>query len=296
MQLGYIGFEVSDLGAWERFGVDVLGLQIAERRDDGALAFRLDQHRLRIVVEPGAADDVRFIGWEVGSDAELTAITVKLRAAGLDVTDGSAAEASRRHVQRLVKLRDPTGIPTEVFWGAELVTEPFVSPIVRGGFVADERGLGHVVVAATDQAASQKFYCELLGLKLSDRITADVHGYKADVVFLHANQRHHSLAIGQEDKKRIHHFMLEARAMDEVGLAMDRTLRAGLRLMHTLGRHPNDRMFSFYARTPSGFNFEFGWGGRDVDDATWEPTTYDRISEWGHHPPQLLAERPRKPQ
>ena len=294
MQLGYIGFEVSDLGAWERFCLDVLGLTLADRADDGAMAFRLDQHRQRIVVEPGLADDVRFIGWEVVSDAELTALTGKLRAAGHDVTDGTPVEAARRRVQRLVKLRDPNGIPTEIFHGAERVAAPFVSPIVRSGFVADERGLGHIVVAARDQAASQQFYCELLGLKLSDRITADVHGYKADVVFLHANQRHHSLAIGQEDRKRIHHFMLEARTMDEVGLAMDRTLRAGLKLMHTLGRHPNDRMFSFYARTPSGFNFEFGWGGRDVDDATWQPTTYDHISEWGHHPPQFLT--PRKPQ
>jgi hypothetical protein len=28
---------------------------------------------------------------------------------------------------------------------------------------------------------------------------------------------------------------------------------------------------------------------REVDDATWQPTVYDRISEWGHHPPQFLA-------
>ena len=65
--------------------------------------------------------------------------------------------------------------------------------------------------------------------------------------------------------------------------------------MQTLGRHPNDGMCSFYAKTPSGFQFELGWGGREVDDATWAPTTYDHISEWGHHPPSSLApaERPR---
>jgi hypothetical protein len=63
--------------------------------------------------------------------------------------------------------------------------------------------------------------------------------------------------------------------------------------MQTLGRHPNDRMFSFYARTPSGFQFELGWGGRQVDDATWTPTTYDHISEWGHHPPEFLAPPPK---
>ena len=76
--------------------------------------------------------------------------------------------------------------------------------------------------------------------------------------------------------------------MDEVGLAYDRALKSGLRIMQTLGRHPNDRMFSFYAQTPSRFQFEFGWGGREVDDETWSPTTYDHISEWGHHPPQVV--------
>jgi Glyoxalase/Bleomycin resistance protein/Dioxygenase superfamily len=78
-----------------------------------------------------------------------------------------------------------------------------------------------------------------------------------------------------------------------VGLAFDRALRGGVRIAQTLGRHPNDRMFSFYAKTPSGFQFECGWGGRIVDDATWEPTTYDRISEWGHHPPVMFAPKPR---
>jgi hypothetical protein len=29
-----------------------------------------------------------------------------------------------------------------------------------------------------------------------------------------------------------------------------------------------------------------------VDDATWKPTTYDHISEWGHHPPEMLAPKP----
>jgi hypothetical protein len=47
-------------------------------------------------------------------------------------------------------------------------------------------------------------------------------------------------------------------------------------------------MLSFYAMTPSGFQFEYGWGARLVDDATWTPEVHDRISEWGHHPPALL--------
>ena len=30
----------------------------------------------------------------------------------------------------------------------------------------------------------------------------------------------------------------------------------------TLGTHTNDRMTSFYVRTPSGFEIEYGFGGR----------------------------------
>src|SRR5205823_2700076 len=178
----------------------------------------------------------------------------------------------------------------ELYVGPALAGEPFRSARVRAGFVADEHGLGHLVVSANRQAESERFYCDALGLRLSDHIICDLYGYHVDIAFLHANRRHHSIAFGDRQKKRIHHFMLEARAMDEVGLALDRALGAGVRIMQTLGRHPNDRMFSFYAKTPSGFQFEFGWGGREVDDANWTPTTYDRISEWGHHPPQMFAQ------
>jgi hypothetical protein len=84
--------------------------------------------------------------------------------------------------------------------------------------------------------------------------------------------------------KRMHHFMLEVGAMEDVGRAYDRCLDAGVTIVNTLGMHPNDRTFSFYARTPSGFEVEVGWGGCKIDDATWEVRTYDRMSTWGHRP------------
>src|SRR5262249_24898508 len=72
--------------------------------------------------------------------------------------------------------------------------------------------------------------------------------------------------------------------------AYDRCLTAGIPIANTLGVHPNDRMFSFYARTPSGFDVEFGHGGRKIDDATWKVEQYDRASVWGHRIPG--AQRP----
>jgi 2,3-dihydroxybiphenyl 1,2-dioxygenase len=289
-QLGYLGFGVRDLAAWDKFATEVLGLEIVARRSDGGMALRMDRYQQRIVIEPGD-DDLNFLGWEVDNAADLEALAAKLRAAGVAVEEGSKELCEARRVERLVRFVDPAGIPSELFYGPARAEQPFQSKLVKSGFVADQQGLGHVVITAADQKQSQAFYCDLLGFKLSDQIVAEVHGFHVDIVFLHANPRHHSVAIGERQKKRIHHFMLEVRSMDDVGLAFDRSLRNGVRIMQTLGKHPNDRMFSFYARTPSGFQFEFGWGGRQVDDASWEPTTYDHISEWGHHPPQFLAPR-----
>ena len=66
--------------------------------------------------------------------------------------------------------------------------------------------------------------------------------------------------------------------------ARDRFMHSGLDVAMDIGQHPNDKMISFYGKTPSGFHIEFGFGGVVVDDATWQPTRYDVISQWGHRP------------
>jgi 2,3-dihydroxybiphenyl 1,2-dioxygenase len=294
-QLGFLHFEVKDLAAWESFGTKVLGLGIASRRGDGGFSLRMDGHAQRFFITPGGADDLACVGWEVPDEATLLAVSERLRAAGVAVREGTAEERDMRQVARLLRFDDPAGLPSEVYVGPALAREPFLSTVTRSGFVADDQGLGHIVISANTQAESQKFYEDVLGFRLSDHIICDIHGFHVNIAFFHANARHHTVAFGDKQRKRLHHFMIEARAMDDVGLAFDRTLKAGLRIMQTLGRHPNDRMFSFYAKTPSGFQFEFGWGGRQVDDATWEPTTYDHISEWGHHPPEFVVSPPGQP-
>jgi 2,3-dihydroxybiphenyl 1,2-dioxygenase len=283
-QLGYLAFEVSDLAAWEAFATGVLGLGVA-RRWDGGMSLRLDRHAERIYLSSGPADDLVAIGWQAADEAAVDAVAARLAAAGYDVHE---ADPGPRQVARLRALRDPFGIRTELYCGPRLAA-PFVSPIVGSGFVADDHGLGHLVVSAADEAATSAFYRDLLGFRLSDRITCEFHGHAVDLTFLHTNQRHHSLAFGGPQAKRLHHFLIEVGSLDDVGLAMDRALAAGVRVMQTLGRHPNDRMISFYALTPSGFQFEYGCGGRLIeDDAAWTPVVHDRISEWGHHPPALL--------
>lgn len=285
MQLGFLHFEVSDPDAWDRFLTAVLGLTGA---GDGR--YRNDEYAYRYRITEGPADDLAAVGWEF-DDAELDAVLASLKGGGHDPVAGDPAV---RGCARRYLLDDPGGVPIELVTGLPSTDVPLDDSRVRAGFVAGELGLGHLVVTAPEPAASRAFYEGLMGFKLSDQIQCEVYGHPVDLSFFHANPRHHSLAFGGRQAKRLHHFMVEARSIDDVGACYDRAIKAGVRITQTLGRHPNDGMFSFYGRTPSKFEFEFGHGGRIVDDATWEPTTYDRISDWGHHPPQIaFAPKPR---
>ena len=292
-QLGYLVFEVSDLAAWEDFGTQILGLQAVDNRGDAGFSLRMDGYHQRFFVERGPADDLAAIGWEVEGPAELDAMVKRLEDADHAVTRGSPDDAAARNVAALIRFADPAGNPVEVFYGPKMSDAPFVSNVVRSGFVADEQGFGHVVVVSKNDAEHEAFYATMFGLELSDYIRCEYFGHKIDVTFMHANARHHSLAFGGGQLKRIHHFMVQAQDMDEVGRCYDRFLFSGGMVHQTLGRHPNDKMFSFYGYTPSGFHFEFGAGAIEIDQG-WQSTTHDKVSEWGHHPPQLLTKAYRR--
>lgn len=285
MQLGQLGFEVRDVAAWRTFLADILGLM-----DVGDGRWRLDGHAWRFQVAEGDLDDLAYVGWELTPE-EWDPTLARLRASGVEVTE---ADAAARGVEARVTFRDPAGIPTELTVGNARAEAPLDTPVVPHGFVADDLGLGHLVLSTKDKAESVRFYTELLGVRLSDHIVTEYFGHAVDISFFHANARHHSVAFGGPMRHRINHFLVEVKRMDDVGLCYDRCLRAGVRIHQTLGKHPNDGMFSFYAKTPSGFHFEYGWGGRTVDEATWEPTTYDRISAWGHHPPAAVFPQKRR--
>ena len=76
--------------------------------------------------------------------------------------------------------------------------------------------------------------------------------------------------------------MVEVDSMTEVGRAHDRREAHGVPLSATLGQHLNDKMTSFYMKTPSGFDLEFGWGGLLVDWEKHSVFEFNRVSVWGH--------------
>lgn len=282
--LGYIGLAVSDIDAWGVFGEDILGLMKVEE-PDGSLRFRLDSYAWRIAVEKGDADDIVYAGFEVTGHEALDAFEVRLKEAGVDVTRGDETLAKKRGVSGLITCNDPDGLAVEIYYGpSERFEAPFISKKGVSGFVTGDQGLGHIVLATPDIERAKKFYCDLLGFRLSDTIRMEIAPeFALNIEFFHCNSRHHTLAMAPIGlPKKLNHIMVEVKSIDDVGFALDRIAANDVPLAMTLGRHTNDHMVSFYVYTPSGFEVEYGFGARAVDDETWRVSRHDSMSIWGH--------------
>lgn len=284
--LGYVGFRVADPAAWAGYATGILGL-MESPAEGGTRRFRIDQRSWRIAVEEGPEDDIVLVGFEVEGPAALDAVEQRLAAAGIAASRGTPEQCKARDVLGLIAARDPMGLDVEIYYGAsEVFEEPFVSPAGVTGFITGQQGLGHVVLSAPDIEAVEAFYRDGLGFALSDLITMTISPeFAFDIRFYHCNARHHTLALAPiPAPKRLHHFMLEALTLDDVGLALDRLRAPGLPpVIQGLGRHTNDHMVSFYAATPAGFQVEFGWGAREVHEPDWTVVRHKRTSVWGHH-------------
>jgi 3,4-dihydroxy-9,10-secoandrosta-1,3,5(10)-triene-9,17-dione 4,5-dioxygenase len=286
--LGYLRIESADIGAWREFGVRVLGMAEGRGPDSGALYLRMDDFPARLVILPGERERLLASGWEVAGEDALAGVGRALADAGVAVKTGTAAELAERRVGQLLRFDDPSGNALEVFCGAALEHRP-VSSAYGNRFVTDVLGLGHVVLPVSDDESALRFYTQVLGFRLRDsmRMAPELLGRPAGpplwMRFLGCNPRHHSLALAPlAAEAGIVHLMIEVASLDDVGRALDRCARRGSPVSATLGRHANDLMVSFYARTPGGFDIEYGTGGLLVDDTTWVSRETTAISLWGH--------------
>ena len=284
--LGYIGFEVSDLKAWDTYMTDFLGL-MKGRTGSGSERYRMDERAFRIHLDKGKADDLSFIGLEVETLEGLQALRQHLENEGIEYSQASDDLKADRGVKDLLVLSDPAGLQVEIYAGPTALTNlPFNSPSGVSRFNTGEQGAGHVVMASDKVDELRDFYKRLLGFRLSDTISMAISpDFTLTLEFYHCNPRHHTLAFApMPSPKRMHHFMVEMGSLDDVGFAMDRMEACDVKQTMTLGKHSNDQMVSFYASTPSGFDVEVGTAGVAIDDSVWRVTHHEATSMWGHKP------------
>lgn len=280
--LAYLGFVSPNAAEWATFGPEVLGLELVGPGPTGEVRLRNDDAAWRLAVHPGDADDLAYIGWSVADADALDSTVAAVRAAGIDVHQHDTALANDRNVGAIAWFVDPFGFRHELVHAQEFQPGRFVPGRPGVSFVTGDGGMGHVVLIVPDLDAATDLFRDVLGFRHSDDIDMGLY-----VRFFHCNPRHHTLAISAiPGMSGMHHLMLEVDDVDAVGRAYDIVNERHLPISMTLGRHTNDHMTSFYVRTPSGFEVEFGSGGRLLDTTKpWDPEHFDAMSFWGHKPP-----------
>lgn len=280
-ELGYVVFGVSDLGEWREFATSLLGLEaVSEPGESSRLYLRTDYNHHRIILEQDGRDDLNAAGLRVAGVEEFAAMQANLRASGIAFEQGSPDHIRQRRVLDLITLRDPANNPIEIFHG------PLIQPHLpfhpgrrmHSHFLTGSGGVGHMILRNTGLDAVYRFYRQL-GMRggVEYKIpTPD--GNSAEILFMHCNDRDHTVAFGPPSQKSINHLMLEVANIDDVFMTHDLMQASKYPVMISPGKHANDHMFSFYVQSPSGFLIEVGYGGRP---ATHQSEYYQRDT-YGH--------------
>lgn len=283
--LSYFVAQIGNVQKWQRYAEDVLGMMTSPA-PGGALYIKMDDRPFRMLIVEGAEDRYLASGWALAGKPAFDSMLAKLDAKGVEYQLADPAFCAQRKVNQAALLQDPAGNQHELTWGYLSDCEPFISPQGVPGFLTGDMGVGHTVLPAPNFDACADFYRDVLGFETSDifNFRPDPSAPAVRIHFMHCgNARHHSLAIAEYDvPSKCVHVMVEVDSMTEVGRAHDRRIAHGVPLSASLGQHLNDQMTSFYMKTPSGFDLEYGWGGLQVD---WEQHTafeFTKVSIWGH--------------
>jgi catechol 2,3-dioxygenase-like lactoylglutathione lyase family enzyme len=246
--------------------------------------------QLRIVPSPVR----RVVEVSIGADDrdDLDRIVSQLAAIGV----------AAHNNDRSVRARDPgTGVDVRVELAPKLVQETAARTPYNGPGRTDRDGrsprlpqgdrphgarprkLGHVVIGSTDIEASNRFFVEGIGFKISDSVKGHAH-------FMRCTTDHHNLLIQKAPVQFLHHTSWQVEDIDEIGLGADALLsKDPSRHVWGLGRHYLGSNFFWYFRDPAG-NFSEYYSDLDViiDDQLWKPQVWEGMHSlyaWGPPPP-----------
>lgn len=153
------------------------------------------------------------------------------------------------------------------------------------------RRLGHFVLGTPDLEASQRFYVDGLGFRVSDQVLNGV------ATFLRCEADHHNLLLQPGPTAYLNHYAFELDDIDAVGAAGTAVLveRPDSHLIG-IGRHTLGSNVFWYLTDPAGTAFEFFSDMDQIhDDEAWERDHGRRDWEGSDGPAGFSAWGPAEP-
>jgi catechol 2,3-dioxygenase-like lactoylglutathione lyase family enzyme len=271
-EIRYVGYGVSDFDAEKAYYGDVFGL-VPVPSDDGMAWFKAPGHDEHHVVRLRKADENRVdvIALAADSRADVDALCVKVKAANGKIVDEPHS------------LATPGGGYGFRFFTPDGILFEISSDVARSDKreIAKWEGLpikiSHIVLHSPDHQAMVKFFCDVLGFKVSD--------WLGDFMcFLRCNSAHHRLAI-LPGPPCLNHVAYDMLGVDDMMRGAHRLKLKGIDIRWGPGRHTaGNNTFSYFV-TPGGFVTEYTSELEEVDFETREPVVYTPaplvMDQWG---------------
>lgn len=259
--------QVPDLDASVEHLVAMLGVSEV-RRDASAVALAL----------PGQPPCVEL----ASGGAAVALMTFATDAANLAEIATRAAAHDAPIVERAddrLRLMAPHGVAVDVVAGAA----PARNDAARdaGPVIA---GIDHLSFNARDLEGSVRFYCDVLGFRVSDRV-GDVR------YWLRCNANHHAVALFAGDDDGLQHYAFAARDVVELKRLGDALAARDQNFLWGIGRHAlGENVFSYHL-DPAGAILEVCSDMVQIADedawtiGVWAPDSTASAIRWGQLPP-----------
>ncbi len=193
-KISHATYESPDLEHQLEYYTDILGLTLTGRERDAAyLASTIEHHS--VVLRSGSHPRCTRIGFQLGPDADLDAFEKQTAAHGIRTERKKDPEPT---ITDMVSFEDIKGTVMEVFKQPEPQHQPFSTK----GIVPHK--LGHIAFHVTDAQRATRFYCDVLGFKVSD--------WMGDFFsFLRCGPDHHTINLVETGKNKHFHTAFELR-------------------------------------------------------------------------------------
>jgi 2,3-dihydroxy-p-cumate/2,3-dihydroxybenzoate 3,4-dioxygenase len=274
--LCYVRLGTRDLAGADHFVTELVGLQRC--RDTGdSRSYRSDDRDHTLVYFEGDPRD-QTVGFEVRSQAELAAARTILGDAGIESRWGTREDCALRSVDSFLTFRDPTGNSIDLAFRAGAASHDFV-PTRDAGII----GLSHVGLRTTDAVRDERFWTDVLGARVSDRI--------GDAALLRIDEVHHKIALFPTTHAGLQHINHQVACIDDVMRSWYFLRKNGVPIVFGPGRHPTSGAVFLYFEGPDGVIFEYSTGVRTIlteEEATHRPRRFPASAEsfcmWGAVP------------
>ena len=267
-------------------GVDfyeAFGLQTVERADHVAMrCFGREQDQI-VLVETGQRRKLHHFSLGT-NEVGLRVLAGRLQGLGIQRLDPPYPSAPDG-----IWFRDPEGtlVNVQVAEAAPYITDAGAPSINRPGLATRKttrgcppfdmqprpRRMGHFILFARDVVAQSTFYCEVLGLRLSDTIT---DGYAA-FMRTAGDSDHHTIAMLKSAAPGFHHASFEMPGIDESEVAAMRLKAKGFRHAWGPGRHGVGSNYFHYFRDPWNGMAEYFYDMDYIPEKeVWEPKDWTK--------------------